>query len=124
MRTGNSISHSHAKSKRKWYPNVLNKRVWSDALDDWVRFKMTARALKEIDKIGGIDNYVLSLDEASVKDSNYITKVRKMICTKLFHNGLLQEKMIKRLGFHKDPPPLIPTESSTSVVTQGKVSKI
>lgn len=104
IRFGHSISHSHTRTKRSWHPNVQNKRVWSDALDDWVRFKITTRALKEVDNVGGIDNYILSLDERSVADSNYITKVRKMIAGTLFHQGLLAEKAIKRLGYDKTPP--------------------
>ena len=102
--TGYSISHSHAKTKRKWYPNVINKRVWSDALNDWVRFKMTTKALKEIDNIGGIDKYLLALDEKSVTDSNYVTKMRGLIGTALFHKGLLDEKGIRKLKYHKEPP--------------------
>jgi ribosomal protein L28 len=49
---GHSISHSHKLSKKKWCPNVINKRVWSDTLDNWVRFKMTTAALKAIDHSG------------------------------------------------------------------------
>ena len=102
--SGYSISHSHAKTKRKWYPNVINKRVWSDALDDWVRFKMTTKALKEIDNIGGIDKYLLALDEKSVTDSNYVTKMRGLIGTALYNKGLLDEKLIRKLNYHKEPP--------------------
>ena len=102
--TGYSISHSHAKTKRKWYPNVINKRVWSDALNDWVRFKMTTKALKEIDNIGGIDKYLLALDEKSVTDSNYVTKMRGLIGAALFHQNLLDDRSIRKLGFHKSPP--------------------
>jgi ribosomal protein L28 len=106
VRSGNSISHSHHKTKRKWHPNVQNKRVWSDALDDWVRFKMTTTAMKAIDDYGGIDNYVLSLDEPSVADSRYITKMRGIIATNLYHQGGLSEKLIKKMGYHKAPPPV------------------
>ena len=77
---GKSIApHSKTKTLKKWLPNVINKRVWSDTLDDWVRFKMTTTALKKIDYIGGIDNYLLSLDNKSVALSNYITKMRNII---------------------------------------------
>lgn len=102
--SGYSISHSHAKTKRKWYPNVINKRVWSDALNDWVRFKMTTKALKEIDNIGGIDKYLLALDEKSVSDSNYVTKMRGLIGATLFHRGLLDDRIIRKLKYHKEPP--------------------
>lgn len=101
---GMTISHSKAKSLKKWLPNVINKRVWSETLSDWVKFKMTTTALKEIDKIGGIDNYILALDNKSVALSNYITKMRNVIGTSLFHKGLLDERLTRKLGYHKAPP--------------------
>ncbi|CAN0029048.1 unnamed protein product, partial [Ectocarpus fasciculatus] len=76
---GHTIAHSGKRSKKVWQPNVIRKRVWSEALEDWVRFKMTTRALKEIDNIGGIDNYMLKLDEKSVADSRTNTRVRTQI---------------------------------------------
>lgn len=101
---GYSVSHSKAKTLKKWNPNVINKRVWSETLDDWVKFKMTTTALKEIDKIGGIDNYLLHLDTKSVSQSNYTTKIRGLIGTSLFHKGLLNEMFTRKLGYHINPP--------------------
>jgi ribosomal protein L28 len=101
---GHSIAHSGKRSKRTWKPNVIKKRVWSDALDDWVQFKMTTRALKEIDNIGGIDNYMLKLDEKSVSDSKKNTKVRNLIAHTLFFKGELEPHYVKKLGYLKDPP--------------------
>lgn len=105
IRSGYNVSHSKAHTLRKWYPNVLNKRVFSYALNDFVRFKMTAAALKIIDKDGGIDNYLLNLDEKSVSDSQYITKMRNLISSNLFYKGELNEKYIKKLKYDKIPPP-------------------
>ena len=107
---GHSISHSHTKSKRKWKPNVQNKRVWSDALSDWVRFKITTTALRAVDNVGGIDNYILSLDEKLVQDSNYITKVRNLIASTLFHKGSLNPFIASRLGYSRKNPPTEPTK--------------
>jgi ribosomal protein L28 len=102
---GKSIApHSKTKTLKKWLPNVINKRVWSETLDDWVRFKMTTTALKKIDYIGGIDNYLLSLDNKSVALSNYITKMRNIIGTSLFLKGELSPLYIRKLGYGKNPP--------------------
>jgi len=107
---GHSISHSHTKSKRKWKPNVQNKRVWSDALSDWVRFKITTTALRAVDNVGGIDNYILSLDEKLIQDSNYITKMRNLIASTLFHKGLLNPFIASRLGYNRKIPPTEPVK--------------
>lgn len=114
---GHSISHSHTRSKRIWGPNVHKKRVWSDALEDWVKFNMTTKAMKAADNVGGIDNYILTLDNKAVSESNYITKVRGMIGSRLYHRGLLANSIIKHLGYDKVPPPLVtdslPNDSTT-----------
>ena len=62
-----------------------NKRVYSEALDNWVRFRMTTAALRAIDNAGGIDTYLLQLDNRLVDDSNYVTKIRRLIGSTLFH---------------------------------------
>jgi ribosomal protein L28 len=84
---------------------VHQKHFWSYALDDFVRFKVTTAAIKAIDQYGGIDNYLLNLDEKLVSDSNYVTKYRNLIAATLFHKGELPPKYAKYLGYDKVPPP-------------------
>lgn len=48
------------KTKRKFKPNVFKKSVYSETLDEMVRFHLTASALRSIDKAGGLDNYLLT----------------------------------------------------------------
>lgn len=67
---------------------------------------MTAAAMKAIDDIGGIDNYILGLDERSVQDSWKISTVRDKIAAVKFHAGTLDPRLVKRFGYHKNPPPL------------------
>ena len=104
IRFGNNVSFSVKKTRRRWYPNVINKRVFSFALGEMVPFKMTTTALSEIDRAGGIDNYLMGLDEASVQDSNYVRKQRDLIAAIMYHDGTLEAKIQRRLGFHKNPP--------------------
>eukprot|EP01035_Chromulina_nebulosa_P025858 gene25858-33797_t len=122
VRFGNSISHSHAKTRRSWHPNVQNKRVWSQALNDWIRFQMTTIAIKKVDDYGGIDNYLLSLDEKSVQDSKYVTKQRNIVASILYHQGKLKPYHTKLLGFDKKPPDLIfPTASAEKPTKSTRV---
>eukprot|EP01033_Poteriospumella_lacustris_P002209 gene2209-1613_t len=106
IRSGHSISFSHKRSKRKFRPNVQNKRLWSDALNDWVRFKITTVAIKAVDDHGGVDNYLLNLDEQLVRDSNYVTKMRRLISAAKYHQGTLAPKFVRYLGYDKNPPPI------------------
>merc|ERR1712137_1100221 len=47
------------RTKRKWSPNVQNKRIYSETLDKMIPFRVTTTALRTIDKVGGLDNYLL-----------------------------------------------------------------
>merc|ERR1740124_75396 len=60
IRSGNNVSHSERKTKRKFKPNVFVKRVYSETLDEMIRFRLTTSALRTIDKVGGLDNYLLN----------------------------------------------------------------
>mmetsp|Transcript_10252 Transcript_10252/g.15271 ORF Transcript_10252/g.15271 Transcript_10252/m.15271 type:complete len:167 (-) Transcript_10252:322-822(-) len=60
IRTGNNVSFSQRKTKRKFRPNVFKKRVYSEVLDEMVRFHLTASTLRSIDKAGGLDNYIMT----------------------------------------------------------------
>lgn len=48
---GNNVPNSKHKTRRTWLPNIHNKRLFSDALQQHIRIKLTARALKTIHKV-------------------------------------------------------------------------
>ncbi len=50
--TGNNVSHSHHKTKRKFSPNLKSKRFWSEEENRWVTLKVTANGIKTINKKG------------------------------------------------------------------------
>uniref|UniRef100_A0A7R9WSX1 Large ribosomal subunit protein bL28m n=2 Tax=Craspedostauros australis TaxID=1486917 RepID=A0A7R9WSX1_9STRA len=60
VRSGNNVSFSMKATRRKFKPNVFRKRLYSETLDEMVRFHVTTSALRSIDKAGGLDNYLLS----------------------------------------------------------------
>ncbi|OSX69610.1 hypothetical protein BU14_1353s0002 [Porphyra umbilicalis] len=66
-RTGNKVSHAENKSRRKWKPNVFDKRLYSATLDRTVRWKVTAAALRTVKKKGGLDEYLLGTSEAGLR---------------------------------------------------------
>lgn len=49
---GNSISHAHNKSKRRFLPNLQKKKIWVRELGKFVTVKLTTRALRTISKNG------------------------------------------------------------------------
>ncbi|GBE83368.1 hypothetical protein BKA93DRAFT_732743 [Sparassis latifolia] len=56
---GNNVPFSKHKTRRTWLPNIQSKRFFSEALQEYIRVKVSTRALKTIKKYGGIDQYVL-----------------------------------------------------------------
>jgi large subunit ribosomal protein L28 len=50
--TGNRVSHSHRKSRRRWDVNLRNKRYWFEPEQRWVRLRVSAHGMKIIDKRG------------------------------------------------------------------------
>lgn len=50
--TGNSVSHAHNRTKRRFLPNLQKKRIWVQELNRFVTLKLSARAIKTISKNG------------------------------------------------------------------------
>ncbi|MGE0770825.1 MAG: 50S ribosomal protein L28 [Cyclobacteriaceae bacterium] len=49
---GNNVSHANNKTKRKFYPNLHKKRFYIPEEDKWVTLKVSANAIKTINKKG------------------------------------------------------------------------
>ena len=50
--TGNHVSHSNIKTRRKFYPNLQYKRFWLAEERRWVQLRVTPKGMKNINKIG------------------------------------------------------------------------
>ncbi|HNQ60970.1 MAG: 50S ribosomal protein L28 [Bacteroidia bacterium] len=50
--TGNSISFSNKKTKRKFNPNLHKKKFFVPELGEWITLKVSTSALRTIDKNG------------------------------------------------------------------------
>ncbi|MBX7059340.1 MAG: 50S ribosomal protein L28 [Leptospirales bacterium] len=50
--SGNAISHSHRRTKRKFKVNLVSKRVYLPHENRWVRLRISARMLKTLNKRG------------------------------------------------------------------------
>jgi large subunit ribosomal protein L28 len=49
---GNKISHSNRKTKRRFEINLRSKRYWLEDEKRWIHLRLTAKAMKIIDKKG------------------------------------------------------------------------
>ncbi|MEU4093676.1 50S ribosomal protein L28 [Streptomyces sp. NPDC026673] len=49
---GNSVSHSHRRTRRRFDPNVQHKRYWLPSEGRTVRLTLSAKGIKAVDRIG------------------------------------------------------------------------
>ena len=57
--TGNNVSHAHNKTRRRFLPNLQHVSLMSDALGTTLRLRVTAHAIRTVEKKGGIDAFLL-----------------------------------------------------------------
>lgn len=56
--TGNNVSHSNIKSRRRWLPNLNQVTLLSDTLGRSFTFRISAHALRTVDHRGGLDAFL------------------------------------------------------------------
>ena len=49
---GHLVSHSNIKTKRRFYPNLQNKRFFIPEENRWVDLKVSTSAIRTINKLG------------------------------------------------------------------------
>jgi len=50
--TGNNVSHSNIRSKRRFLPNLHSHRFWVESENRWVKLRVSTKGLRIIDKKG------------------------------------------------------------------------
>jgi large subunit ribosomal protein L28 len=64
--TGNNVSHANNRTRRRFLPNLQHHRFWVESENRWVRLRISARAMRTIDK-NGIDAVLADLRKAGQK---------------------------------------------------------
>jgi large subunit ribosomal protein L28 len=63
---GNNVSHAQNKTKRRFLPNLQNRKFWVESENRWVSMRITNNALRTIDK-NGIDAVLAGMRAAGQK---------------------------------------------------------
>ncbi len=71
--SGHNVSHSQVKTKRRFLPNLVRVTLHSEALDQNFKLRIAAKALRTVDKLGGLDPFL-----AKAKDEQLSDKARKI----------------------------------------------
>lgn len=64
--SGNNVSHSNQKTKRRFVPNIQKKRFYVAELDKFVTLKISTSAMRTINKLGLLA-YLKKLDAKGVE---------------------------------------------------------
>jgi large subunit ribosomal protein L28 len=63
---GNNVSHANNRTRRRFLPNLHNRRFWVESESRWVKLRVSNQGLRIIDK-QGIDKVLADLRASGVK---------------------------------------------------------
>ena len=75
--TGNNVSHANNKTKRRFLPNLNMVSFTSEKLEKSFKLKVSASALRTVDKKGGLDFFLIGADDTVL--SKNALKIKKDI---------------------------------------------
>jgi large subunit ribosomal protein L28 len=64
--SGNNVSHANNKTKRVFRPNLQTLSLASESLGRVITLKVSMRALKTVDRKGGLDAFLLRAKDAQL----------------------------------------------------------
>jgi large subunit ribosomal protein L28 len=50
--SGNNVSHANNRTRRRWLPNLHERRFWVPSENRWVSLRVSGNGLRTIDKKG------------------------------------------------------------------------
>jgi large subunit ribosomal protein L28 len=77
---GHKVSHSNIKTKRRFEPNLVNVTVHSEALGQSFAARLSAAALRSVDKRGGLDAFLAKAKDEEL--SARMLKIKRQIAKK------------------------------------------
>ncbi len=79
--TGNNVSHANNRTRRRFLPNLVNVTLLSEALDQSIRLRVAASALRTVEHRGGLDQFLMKEKEANLSPKAQV--MRRQIAKKL-----------------------------------------
>ena len=66
VQAGNNVSHAHNKTRRRFLPNMQKTSLLSDTLGQMVQVRLSAAAIRTIEKRGGLDAFLLAAPDGEL----------------------------------------------------------
>jgi large subunit ribosomal protein L28 len=74
VQSGNKVSHSQRKTRRKFLPNLQMVTFISDLLGQNLRFRAAVSAIRSVEINGGIDHYLLTTSDDNLSSRARLLK--------------------------------------------------
>jgi large subunit ribosomal protein L28 len=66
VQSGNKVSHSNRKTRRRFLPNLCRVTLISEALGRSVRLRLAAAAIRSVEHRGGLDAFLLKASDTDL----------------------------------------------------------
>ncbi len=76
VQTGHNVSHANNKTKRRFLPNLCAVTLISDVLNERVRLRVSASALRTVEHRGGLDSFLVKAKSGELSDRAALLKRR------------------------------------------------
>lgn len=83
--TGNNVSHANNRTRRRFLPNLVNVTLMSEALNQRIRLRVSASALRTVEHRGGLDAFLMKEKEGNLSPKAAI--IRRQVSKKLAENA-------------------------------------
>ena len=82
--SGNNVSHSNRKTRRRFLPNLHNSTFTSESLGIDMQMRVCTNAIRSVEKNGGLDNFLLKTKDSDLADKaiSVKRKIKKKIAEK------------------------------------------
>ena len=74
--TGNNVSHANNRTRRRFMPNLQESSLLSDILGIEIRLTLSTRAIRTVERNGGIDAFLLSTPNRRLPEAAQAVKRR------------------------------------------------
>lgn len=98
--SGNKVSHSEIKTKRRFLPNLQNISLKSDVLNLTFNLRIATKTLRTINKYGSLDSFLVNYGYSKLSEKG--KKLRRKVMKKLIETGKIEDVKILREKKNKE----------------------
>jgi large subunit ribosomal protein L28 len=87
--SGNNVSHSKRRTRRRFLPNLQHSSLVSDALGVPVKLRLTPRAIRTVESNGGLDAWLMQTPDRAL--SAEAKRLKRRIAGAAKHRAAAQQ---------------------------------